>query len=204
MAFEKVVLFDGTNLDKWYSRSGGGPAKWEIGDDGAMTVVPRTGDIISTETFGDAHIHVEFWLPLMADARGQDRANSGVYVQGCYEVQVLDSYGIKNYGDNDCGGIYGLYKPLANANLEPEKWQTYDIYIRAAKFDENGNVTEDAYITVLFNGVCIHNASKLYDATGGNLENRRVAVGPLMLQDHGNKVRYRNVWFERLDRDSDK
>ena len=204
MAYEKVVLFDGTNLDNWYSRLDGGPAKWEIGDDGAMTVVARSGDIISKETYGDAHVHVEFWLPLMADQHGQSRANSGVYVQGCYEVQVLDSFGLATPGDGDCGGIYGYYKPLCNANLEPEKWQTYDIYIRAAKFDENGECIEDAFITVLLNGVCIHNASRLYDATGGNLENRRVPVGPLMLQDHQCPVRYRNIWFERLDRDSDK
>ncbi len=205
MSHEKIVLFDGTNLDKWSSRKTGGAAEWEIGNDGAMTVVPGSGDIICNELYGDAHIHVEFWLPYMPEQQGQGRANSGVYVHGCYEVQVLDNYGKEKACDDDCGAIYNTYKPLCNASLPPETWQTYDIYIRAPKFDSYGDLTEDGYITILFNGICIHNHTKLYKVTDGGITGgKRVAEGKLMLQDHWNAVRYRNIWIEKLDRDCDK
>lgn len=197
MKRERIVLFDGKNLDQWYSISGKDvPAPWILGEDGAMTV--RHGNIVSKETYKDAHIHVEFWLPLMADREGQGRANSGVYLQGCYEVQVLDSYGIENPTCSDCGGIYSLKEPLINANLEPEQWQTYDIYFRAPRFNEAGEIVEDARVTLIFNGQCIHNNLILTSHTPGGLTDYRVAEGPLMLQDHGDPIRFRNVWFERL------
>lgn len=197
MGFEKVVLFDGTNLDKWKKRdTENSPAEWIIGDDGAMTV--NNGDIVSTETYRDAHIHVEFWLPLMANCHGQERANSGVYVHGCYEIQVLDSYGVENPTCSDCGGLYSLYAPLTNANLKPEEWQTYDIYLYAPRFNDNGEIIEDGRLTVLLNGTVIHNNIILKSHTPGGITSNRVAEGPLMLQDHGDKVRFRNVWFERL------
>ena len=197
MEFEKVVLFDGTNLDKWTRTDANrSPAEWIIGDDGAMTV--NHGNIVSTETYKDAHIHVEFWLPLMADCQGQARANSGVYVHGCYEVQVLDSYGVETPACHDCSGIYTLYAPLTNANRKPEEWQTYDIYFRAPRFNDNGEIVEDARLTLIFNGVVVHNNISLPSHTPGGMTDYRVAEGPLMLQDHGDKVRFRNVWFERL------
>ncbi len=201
MAHEKIVLFDGTSLDNWKTRNGK-PATWQINEDGSMTVT--NGDILSDVTHVDAHIHVEFWLPLMADKFGQERANSGVYVQGTYEIQVLDSYGIENPQNNDCGAIYGIFAPLTNATLPPETWQTYDIYFRAPIVREDGWVLEDGYITVLLNGVCIHNNLKLFCNTGGSIKYHRVHEGPLLLQDHHCPVRYRNIWIEKLDRDSDK
>lgn len=197
MEFEKVVLFDGTNLDSWTKKKDGSPAEWIIGEDGAMTV--NNGDIVSTQTFKDAHIHVEFWLPYMPECKGQARANSGVYVHGCYEVQVLDSYGVQNIKTNDCAGIYQQYKPMVNANKKPEEWQTYDIYFRAPRYNEAGEIIEDARMTVIFNGICVHNNITLPAATPGGVNPDRVPEGPLMLQDHHNPVRYRNVYFERLE-----
>lgn len=198
MGFEKVILFDGKDLGKWTKADAERtPAEWIIGDDGAMTV--NKGNIVSTETYRDAHIHVEFWLPLMAEAQGQARANSGVYVHGCYEIQVLDSYGVEAPTCSDCGGIYSLYAPLTNANLKPEEWQTYDIYFYAPRFNDNGDITEDGRMTLIHNGVVVQNNVILHSHTPGGITEYRVAEGPLMLQDHcGDKVRYRNVWFERL------
>ena len=200
---EKIYLFDGKSLDNWKTRSGD-PAKWIVDEEGALAVVPGTGDIVCDETFGDAHLHVEFWLPNMPNASGQGKANSGVFVHGCYEVQVLDSYGKENLGDSECGAIYGQYKPLCNANLPPETWQTYDIYIRAPKFDDENNVTEDGSITVIFNGICVQNNSILRKHSSGSVTGNRVSEGPLLLQDHGNNIRFRNIWVQKLDRDSDK
>ncbi|MBP3347418.1 MAG: DUF1080 domain-containing protein [Clostridia bacterium] len=196
MAFEKIVLFDGKNLDGWTKRNGE-PAEWPIGEDGAMTV--GHGDIVSKETYKDAHIHVEFWLPNMPEESGQGKANSGVYVHGVYEVQVLDSYGIENPESWDCSGIYQQYKPLTNANLPAETWQTYDIYFVAPKYNEAGEVIEDGRMTVIFNGICVHNNIVLYRNTPGGIKDGRHAEGPLLLQDHGNRVRFRNVWIEKLN-----
>ena len=203
MGYEKVILFDGKDLSRWTQAHADKPpaerpaANWIIGDDGAMTV--NDGNIVSTETYGDAHIHVEFWLPYMPEAQGQARANSGVYVHGCYEIQVLDSYGVENPTCSDCGGIYSLYAPLTNANLKPEEWQTYDIYIYAPRFNENGDIIEDGRLTLLLNGIVVQNNVILHSHTPGGMTDYRVAEGPLMLQDHsGDRVRYRNIWFERL------
>ena len=197
MGYEKVVLFDGKDLSKWRkAHTESSPAEWIIGDDGAMTV--NGGDIVSTETYRDAHIHVEFWLPYMPESHGQERANSGVYVHGCYEIQVLDSYGIEKPADNDCGALYSIYAPLTNANRKPEEWQAYDIYLYAPRFNENGEVIEDGRMTVLLNGIVAQNNIVLHTNTPGGETSYRVAEGPLLLQDHGDKVRFRNVWFERL------
>ncbi|MEW6129992.1 MAG: DUF1080 domain-containing protein [Acidobacteriota bacterium] len=184
------ILFDGKDLSQWVSRKGG-DAKWKI-KDGYMEVAPGTGDIYTKEVFGDCHLHVEFWLPLMADKTGQARANSGVYVQGRYEVQVLDSYGLQSK-DNDCGGIYKIAAPLVNACRKPEEWQSYDIAFRAPRL-ESDVVKEKPRITVFHNGVMIHNNLEIPFLTGGALDNDMRKPGPLLLQDHHDLVRYRNVW----------
>ncbi len=197
MAREKVILFDGTNLDKWVKWTLHNPAPWRIDEEGAM--VAGGGNILTKDTYKDAHIHVEFWLPKMPDdCVGQARANSGVYVHGCYEIQVLDSFGIEVPQKNDCGAIYDQKAPDVNANIEPEKWQTYDIYFRAPRFNENKEKIENARMTVIFNGKCIHNNIVLPTNTPGGVPGMEVEEGPLMLQDHWNPVRFRNVWFERL------
>lgn len=190
---EKVILFDGTSTEKW-TDLGGNPVNWEVRD-GIMTV--GHGNIKSTEVYGDAHLHVEWREPDMPEATGQGKGNSGVYIHGCYEVQVLDSYGIEHPDKSDCGAVYGIYAPLVNACKPALEWQTYDIYVRAPIF-ENGECVKSGYVTILQNGVCIHNNVELYRTNPGGITENRVPEGPLVLQDHGNPVSYRNIWFERL------
>lgn len=191
---KKIVLFDGTTLDGWTDRKGGNIA-WTL-EDGIMTV--GKGDIISKETYGDALLHVEFRIPDMPNARGQGKGNSGVYVHGCYEIQVLDSYGIEDPGDGDCSAIYNMYSPLLNACKPAMEWQTYDILIRAPRFDAKGQVVEDGRISVFQNGLPVHNNAVLPRHTPGGITDHVVAEGPLMLQDHGNPVSYRNIWVLKL------
>ncbi len=194
-----VILFDGRDLSQWRRRRGDEPPGWAVAD-GAMTVVRGTGDIVSLETFDDAWIHLEFSVPDMPEASGQGKGNSGVYVQGRYEIQVLDSYGWSVPGKGDCGAIYDQFAPLSNACRRPLEWQSYDIAFRAARVDASGRAQEQARMTLLHNGICIHNNVTLRGPTGGALDQDIGAPGPLRLQDHGHPVRYRNVWFVRLAR----
>jgi len=191
----KHILFDGTDLSQFTTRKGA-PATWAV-EDGVMTVTTR--DIVSKLEFGDAHIHVEWREPDMPDKRGQEKGNSGVYVQGCYEVQVLDSYGKDYLRTDDCGGIYSIAAPRVNACKPALEWQTYDIYLRAARLDEEGNVQEYARVTILQNGQVIHNNLELPSNTPGGVYEKIVARGPLMLQDHNDPVSFRNIWVETLD-----
>lgn len=194
---DAVVLFDGSNLSEWVKAGSGEPAKWKV-EHGYMEVVPGSGNICTKKEFGDCQLHVEFWLPLMADAKGQARANSGIYLQGKFEVQVLDSYGLKSQ-NNDCGAIYGIAAPLVNACRPPEHWQTYDIIFRAPKFDAKGKKTSKARLTVFQNNVLIHDNVEVPNTTSAGINNEKGALGPLMLQDHGNPVRYRNIWLRPLN-----
>lgn len=190
-----VVLFDGSGLDRWVNRKDGAPAGWKVGS-GYMEVRPGNGDIVTRDHFQDFQLHVEFWLPLMAEARGRARANSGVYLQGRYEIQVLDSYGLDSK-DNDCGGLYRIAKPLRNACKKPERWQSYDIAFRAPRVGPDGMQTlEKGRVTVFHNGVLIHN-NLHFDATvtTAGLPGDPRKPGPILLQDHGNPVRFRNVWL---------
>jgi hypothetical protein len=159
------------------------------------------GDIMTKEKFGpDFRLHVEFWLPLMPDATGQGRANSGVYLQGRYEVQVLDSYKNDTYANGSVGALYGLIAPDKEAQQKairpPEKWQTYDITFHAPRVNEEGKVTAEGHITVVLNGVTIINNGSFDRVTGGALDERIGTPGPLRLQDHGCRVRYRNIWLQ--------
>jgi Domain of Unknown Function (DUF1080) len=187
-----TVLFNGKDLTGWVSREGG-PARWSV-KDGYMEVVPKTGDIYTRGNFADFQLHLEFWLPYMPEAKGQARANSGVYLQGRYEVQVLDSYGLKLKND-DCGAIYKYATPLRNASKKPQVWQGYDIALRTPRFDENGQLKEKGRLTVFHNGIMIHNNLELNGPSGGALSNDQSKPGPILLQDHGNLVRYRNIWI---------
>jgi hypothetical protein len=198
---DAVVLFDGKSLDAWSKRDGK-PAHWKI-IDGAMQV-QGGGDVITKEKFdGKFKLHLEFRVPYMPKAGGQGRGNSGVYLQGRYEVQVLDSYGLKSK-DNDCGGIYGVATPLANACKAPTIWQSYDIVFEAPKC-KDGKVAEPGVITVHHNGVLIHDKVRLVKKgkdmeeivtnTTSGLGGDPCAPGPILLQDHGNPVQYRNIWL---------
>lgn len=186
-----VVLFDGKDLSKW--TSGGQPATWAVAD-GAMTVTH--GYITSTETFQDAYVHLEFKIPYMPDARGQGRGNSGVFLQGRYEVQVLDSYGFEKPGKGDCGAVYAEHAPLVNACRPPLQWQSFDMIFRAPRFGADGKMTEKARLTVFQNGAIIQNNVEITPNGGGNPD--LATPGPLSLQDHHCPVSYRNIWFVPL------
>ena len=161
-----VVLFDGKNFDQWVhaQKNEGQPVQWKLLN-GAMEVVPGTGDIVSRKKFTDFELHVEFRTPFMPDSSGQKHGNSGVYLQGRYEVQVLDSYGLERR-DNECGGIYQVGVPLVNMCAPPMQWQTYDITFHAPRFDENGDKAENASLTVIHNGVKIHDNIEIPEPTG--------------------------------------
>ena len=194
-----VVLFDGTTLDGWQQINDKGASLWKIAENGSMEVVPNPAGHTNhetKETFGDVDLHLEFRTSFMPYARGQQRANSGVYVQGSYEIQVLDSYALPG-ADNECGGIYKVGQPRVNMAFPPLQWQTYDISFRAARWDGDKK-TENARITVRHNGVLIHDNAELPDATGGaRYKGEPNHPGPLMLQDHGNAIQFRNIWAKR-------
>jgi hypothetical protein len=187
-----TVLFDGKDLSAWLARNGGA-AGWKVRG-GYMEVVPGSGDILTKQTFGDFQLHLEFWLPYMPTARGQERANSGVYLHGRYEVQILDSYGLQS-NDDDCGAIYKVAAPLVNACKKPQVWQKYDVAFRAPRFDAGGRLTEKPRVTVFQNGVLVQNNLEIPTTTRGALDPGVSRSGPLLLQDHGNRVRYRNIWI---------
>jgi hypothetical protein len=192
-------LFDGTSLAAWQRRDPkqrDTPVGWKVAD-GAMEVVPGTGDIVTKQAFKDFQMHLEFRTPFMPEAREQARGNSGVYLQGRYEVQVLDSYGLKGE-DNECGGIYKLAAPRMNMCAPPGQWQTYDVTFHAPRFDVEGKKVKDAVVTVMHNGVAIHEDLDVPEPTAGGVENDVQLPGGILLQDHGNLVQYRNIWLVEL------
>jgi hypothetical protein len=204
-----IVLFDGKDLSGW-THLDGKSAQWKV-EHGYMEVVPGKHDIMTKEKFGpDFQLHVEFWLPLMANQKGQGRANSGVYVQGRYEIQVLDSYMNETYADGACGALYGIIAPNwaaaekkglsepRNPCKPPEQWQTYDITFHAPRVDDQGKVAEKGHITVVQNGATVIDNGAFDKVTGGALDEEIGKPGPIRLQDHGNKVRFRNIWLKPL------
>ncbi len=196
---DAIILFNGKDFKEWKhtnKKDGGDEVKWELVD-GAMRVKPGTGSIITRKQFTDVRLHIEFRTPFMPEARGQGRGNSGVYLQGRYEVQVLDSYGLEGK-DNECGGIYKVGAPMVNMCAPPTQWQTYDIIFRAPRFDGAGNRVSAPTLTVVHNGVKVHEKTEARGPTTASLGGKATEPGGIYLQDHGNLVQYRNIWLVEL------
>jgi hypothetical protein len=197
---DAVVLFDGKDLSHWADKDGK-PAPWKV-ESGYMEVLPKSGYIYTREPFGDCQLHVEFAEPLPAVGESQERGNSGVFLHGLYEIQVLDSYQNKTYADGEASAVYGQYPPLVNASRPPGQWQTYDIVFHGPRFDKAGKLLSPARVTVLRNGVLVQDNVEL---TGPTAHGERPPYKPtpeklpLALQDHGNPVRYRNIWIRELN-----
>lgn len=186
---DAVVLFDGTNLDAF-----NGGEKWVI-EDGAATA--KGGGLSSKQKFGSCQVHVEFATPAEVKGKGQGRGNSGIYLMGRYEVQVLDSYDNETYFDGQCGAVYKQQPPMVNASRKPGEWQTMDIIFTAPKFNDDGTVASPAYVTVLHNGVLLHNHFELTGSTSyieAPKYSKHGEKESLNIQFHGNPVRFRNIW----------
>lgn len=198
---DAVVLFDGSEgLAQWQAEDGG-EARWRVGD-GYFEVVPDAGTLVTRDAFGDVQLHVEWTAPTEVVGDGQERGNSGVFLMGMYEVQVLDSYDNTTYPDGQAAAYYGSYPPLVNATRPPGEWQSYDIVFRAPDFDDDGSLLSSARLTVFHNGILVidnvelpgpssHESRPPYSAHEERL--------PLSLQDHGTPVRFRNIWLRELE-----
>ncbi|HVK05915.1 MAG TPA: DUF1080 domain-containing protein [Armatimonadaceae bacterium] len=196
---DAVVLFDGGDLARWKGR-GDQAAEWKV-ENGYVEVVGGKGDITSRDEFGDAQIHVEFMSPAEVKGNGQGRGNSGVFIMNRYEIQVLDCYENPTYADGTVGSVYGQYSPLVNAARKPGEWQTYDIFWTAPRFKADGSVEKPAYVTVVLNGVLVQNHTELMGGTSHRTlpeYKQHGPKGPIRLQDHGNPVRFRNIWVRPL------
>ncbi|MBI5386795.1 MAG: DUF1080 domain-containing protein [Verrucomicrobia bacterium] len=195
---DAIVLFDGTNLDKWNGPKG--KPTWKI-EDGFAEVTPKSGSINTKDEFGDFQLHLEFATPAEVKGDSQERGNSGVIIHGRYEVQVLDSYQNRTYADGTVGGLYGQFPPRANVARKPGEWQTYDIIFEAPQWEE-GKLVKPAQVTVILNGVVLHHKQALL----GYVVHHDLAKygrpysgkGPIQLQDHNNPMRFRNIWIRPL------
>ena len=196
---DAIILFNGRDLNNWEGVNGG-KAAWVVGD-GEFIVAPKTGSIQTREKFGDVQLHVEWMIPVLPPARkAQDRGNSGIFLQGLYEVQVLDSLDNPTYVNGQAGSIYKQYAPLVNAQKPAPAWQSYDIIYTAPRFYGDGSLAEPARMTIFLNGILVQHSVPLLGPT----EYRGIPVykahgdGVLMLQAHNNEVHYRNFWLRKL------
>jgi len=199
---DAIILFNGIDINAEWVDSRGNPSRWKI-DNGAMVCVPGAGSIVTKRKFNDFQLHIEWKSPEPARGMNQDRGNSGVYLQGLYEIQVLDNYDNKTYRNGQAGSIYKQYAPLVNACRKPGEWQTYDIIYTAPRFASDTTIYfTPPRVTVLHNGVLIQNNVSLRGPTlyEGMPEYsiRRHGAGPVMLQDHDHPVAYRNIWIREL------
>ena len=201
---DAIVLFNGENLDEWQG-PGGAPAHWTLADGAMTTPAPDAaarGSISTREAFGDIQLHLEFMTPDPDEGTGQRRGNSGVFLMGRYEVQVLNSWDNPVYPDGQASALYGQRPPLVNASAPTGEWQSYDIVFEAPRFAEDGSLLSPAYVTVFHNGILTQHRTPFQ----GGTVHRDVATykphapsAPITLQDHGQKVAYRNIWVRNLD-----
>jgi hypothetical protein len=203
---DAIVLFDGTDVAHW--RTAGDnpgellPAGWKV-EEGNLVVAPNSGSIQSAETFGDCQIHIEWSAPAPPEGSSQGRGNSGVIIMGLYEIQVLDSYNNITYADGQASAVYGQYPPLVNATRPPGEWNVYDIVFLTPRFDGN-KLVRPGFVTVFHNGVLVHHNREIIGAVAHKSLAKYVPhspAGPLLLQDHGNPTRFRNIWVRPLDLD---
>lgn len=192
---DAIVLFDGTDLSKW--RTGDGkPAPWTV-KDGVMVVTPKSGDLWTKDEFGDCQLHIEFATPTPAKGKGQGRGNSGVFLMGRYEFQVLDSFENPTYPDGQAAALYGHFPPFVNASRPTGEWQTYDIIYTTPRFAD-GKVVAPGYVTALHNGVLVQNHTPYLGPSGHrSLQDYKPhgPTGPIKLQDHNDFMRFRNIWI---------
>ncbi len=198
---DAIVLFDGVNLENEWTNNEGGKPEWIVAD-GCVTVVKGTGTIKTKRVFGDCQLHIEWRTPSDVVGESQGRGNSGVFLQGIYEVQVLDNYNNRTYRNGQAGSLYKQHAPLVNACKPPGEWQTYDIIYTAPRFNKDGAYFTPPTITVLHNGVLVQNHVKLRGPTEyigiPEYSVKQHGPGSLSLQDHGNPVSYRNIWIREL------
>lgn len=196
---DAIVLFDGKHLNEWNSRYDSSAAQWKI-ENGYMEVVKGKGDIITKRKFGDVQLHIEWSAPTEIVGEGQGRGNSGVFLQERYEVQILDSYESRTYSNGQAGSLYKQSTPLVNATVAPGEWNVYDIIFHAPRFNTDGLKVSDGYVTVFHNGIVVQNHQRLLGTTEyiGFPKNPAHGDGSIILQDHGNPVRFRNIWIREL------
>lgn len=190
---DAIVLFDGKDASKWDNAK-----DWKV--DGGMLIVGR-GAITSKDKFGDCQVHIEWSAPTPPKGSGQGRGNSGLFLMGIYEIQILDSYDNPTYFDGQAGAIYKQTPPLANAMRKPGEWNTYDIFWTAPRFKEDGSLKSPAFITAVHNGVLVLNHFELLGDTPFNQPpqyRKHSETGPITLQDHGDPVRFRNIWVRPI------
>ncbi|MDQ7730364.1 DUF1080 domain-containing protein [Halomonas sp. SpR8] len=197
---DAVVLFDGTNLDAWEGAEGG-PAEWHV-EEGAMTVSRGAGGIRTRQDFCDVQLYLEWRAPSDIEGmEGQDRGNSGIFLQERYEIQVLDSYDNPTYPNGQAASIYKQHIPLVNASRPPGEWQSYNILYTAPRFDDEGALESSAYITVLHNGVVVQHHAEVQGTTewiGEPNYDEGHGCAPIYLQDHDAAVSFRNIWVREL------
>lgn len=196
---DAIVLFDGTHWKEWQSAKDSSAVSWTL-QDGAGTVKPGGGDIVTRRSFGDMQLHLEFREPSVVKGEGQGRGNSGVFLQNRYEVQILDCYENRTYSNGQTGSVYKQSIPLVNVCRKPGEWQTYDILFTAPRFNADGILTAPARVTVIHNGVVIQLNTEIKGPTEyiGLPVYQAHGKGPIKLQDHGDLVSFRNVWVREL------
>lgn len=190
---DAIQLFDGKDTSHW-TQGPSKPITWKVAD-GTLEVVPKTGSMVTKDKYGDFRLHLEFCLASMPDRKGQQRSNSGVHLHGLYEIQILDSVDNPTYKAGGCGSLYRQKDPDKNVCKAPGEWQTYDLTFRAPRFDEAGKVTEKPRLTLLWNGVKVHDNVEILGATHANSKEPMIPTGPISLQDHSCPVRFRNIWI---------